>query len=145
MSLTFAQRPSDFCFFSKTNPGNDALVVGHIFAKTGHDRRLLPKLNVGLASLTRGEPKPCLNWTNHALDSPTHGDGEHRIQIQVFPLVERGLAQWVEPMSITSMRGCWNTDKESEGRPGDGGPRRSGSRRHKELNWGRKKLGRCGG
>ena len=61
MSLTFALRTSDFCFFSKTNPSNSTLAVDHLFAKTDHDRRRLSKLNARLVSLTRGEPKPCLN------------------------------------------------------------------------------------
>jgi hypothetical protein len=106
VSLTFTLRSSVFYFFFKTNPGNDALAAGHLVARTGHDRRWLPKLTNGQALLTRGEPRTSLNWTNTALDSPDHGDGEYRIQIKVFRLIESGQAQRVEPMSITSMCGC---------------------------------------
>jgi hypothetical protein len=106
VSLTFTLRSSVFCFFSKTNPGNDALAAGHLVAQTGHDRRRLPKLTKGQALPTRGEPRTSPNWTNTALNSPDHGDGEYQIQIKVFRLIECGQAQRVEPMSIASMCGC---------------------------------------
>jgi hypothetical protein len=61
VSLTFTLGPSVFCFFSKTNPGNGALAVGHLVAQTGHGRHRLPKLTDGLAPLTRGKPRTCLN------------------------------------------------------------------------------------
>jgi hypothetical protein len=104
--VTFTVRSSIFYLFSKTNPGNAALVAGHLVARTGHDRRWLPKFTNGQALPTRGEPRTSLNWTNAALDSPDHGDGEYRIQIKVFRSIECGQAQRVEPMSITSMCGC---------------------------------------
>jgi hypothetical protein len=106
VSLTFTLRSSVFCFFSKTNSGNDALAADHLVAHTGHDRRQLPKLTNGQALQSRGKPRTSLNWTNTALDSPDHGDGEYRIQIKVLRLIECGQAQRAEPMSITSMCGA---------------------------------------
>ena len=61
VSLTFTLGPSVFCFFSKTNPGNGALAVGHLVAQTGHGRHRLPKLTDGLALPTQGEPRTSLN------------------------------------------------------------------------------------
>jgi hypothetical protein len=145
ISLTIAQRSFDFCFFSNPILGHGALVVDHPFAKTDHERRRLTQLSVGLASLTWGEPKPCLNRTNPALDSPTHDGDKHHIQIKVFRLIERGLAQWVEPTSHTSTCGCWNTDRESEGGPGGGWPRRDVSRWRRQPVWGRMKFSGYGG
>jgi hypothetical protein len=74
------------------NPGNNALAVGPLFAKTGHERRQLTKLSVELAPLTPCESKPCLNLTNPALGSPTHDNGEHHRQIEVFQTIKHGLA-----------------------------------------------------
>jgi hypothetical protein len=59
--LTFTLRSSIFCFFSKTNPGNDSLAPGHLVAQTGHDRHWLHKLTNGQALPTRGEPRTSLN------------------------------------------------------------------------------------
>jgi hypothetical protein len=75
------------------------------------------------------------------MDSPTHGDGEHRTQIKVFRSIERGLAQLVGPTSFPRMQGCGNKGKEDESGPRDGGPRRGGSRRRREPNWGKKGIG----
>jgi hypothetical protein len=136
----FTQHPSPFCFFSKPNPSNDALAVGHRFVKTGHERRRLTKLSVGLASLTPGEAKPCLNWTHPALDSSTHDDSEHRKQIKVFQMIEHGLAQWVEPTCITSEQCYWNMNKENKSGPRNGGPRRGETRRRGELVWGKPQM-----
>ena len=61
VSLTFTLKSSVFYFFSRTNPGHNALAAGHLVARTGHDRRWLPKLTNGQALLTRGEPRTSLN------------------------------------------------------------------------------------
>jgi hypothetical protein len=60
------------------------LAVGHLFAQTGHERRRLTKLSVGLAPPTPYDSKPCLNCTNLALGSPTRDDDELHGQIEVF-------------------------------------------------------------
>jgi hypothetical protein len=61
VSLTFTLRSSIFYFFSRTDPGHDALAAGHLVARTGHDRRWLPKLTNGQALLTRGDHRTSLN------------------------------------------------------------------------------------
>jgi hypothetical protein len=61
ISLTFTLRSSIFYFFSRTDPGHDALTAGHLVAQTGHDRRWLPELTNGQALLTRGDPRTSLN------------------------------------------------------------------------------------
>jgi hypothetical protein len=50
----------NFCFFSKPNLGNDALAVGHLFAKTGHERRRLTQLSAGLVSRPYTNLSPAL-------------------------------------------------------------------------------------
>jgi hypothetical protein len=55
---------------------------------------------------TPGDPNLSLNCTNPAQSSPTHDDGKTQGKIKVFPTIKRGLAQFVEPTSITSMQGC---------------------------------------
>jgi hypothetical protein len=99
--------------------------AGYLFIGIHSKRRRPPELSIRSPSPIPGESSPCLNWTNPALNSPTHNDGEDRGRNEVFPTIKRGLAQLVEPTSITSVRECWNTDKEVESGPGDGCPRRS--------------------
>jgi hypothetical protein len=60
VSLTFTLRSSIFYFFSRTDPSHDALAVGHLVARTGHDQRWLPELTNGQALLTQGDPRTSL-------------------------------------------------------------------------------------
>jgi hypothetical protein len=104
VSLTFTLRSSVLCFFSKTNPGNDALAAGHLVAQTGHDRHRLPKLTKGQALPTRGEPRTSLNWTNTALDSLTTvtANTEYKSKCSGWLSVvkHKGLSRWVSQACV---------------------------------------------
>jgi hypothetical protein len=52
-------------------------------------------------------------------------------------MTQRDRVQSAEPMSITSARGCWNTDKKDEDGSVGGWPRHGVSRRHRWLIWGK--------
>jgi hypothetical protein len=55
---------------------------------------------------TPGDPNLSLNCTNLARSSSAHDDGKTRGKIEVFSTIKHGLAQLVEPTSITSVQGC---------------------------------------
>jgi hypothetical protein len=55
---------------------------------------------------TPGDPNPSINCTNPAQSSSAHDNGEHQGQTEAFPVIKRGLAQFVEPTSIPRVQGC---------------------------------------
>jgi hypothetical protein len=57
-----------------------------------------------------------------------------------FPITQRGSVQSAEPMSITSIRGCWNTDKKDEDGAVAGYPRHGVSRRRGKPMWGKNQI-----
>jgi hypothetical protein len=114
--------------------------AGHLFTGIHPKQRQPPELSIESPSSSPGESSPCPNWTNPALDSPTHDDDEHWGQTEAFPTIKRDLAQLVESASIPSMQGCWNKGKERESGPGGGWPRRGDSRRHKQPIWGKTQI-----
>jgi hypothetical protein len=55
----------------------------------------------------------------------------------LFPMTQHGRVQSAETMSITSVRGCWNTNKKYKDEPVGGWPRRGVSRQRRWPIWGK--------
>jgi hypothetical protein len=121
--LTFTPWPLPFYFFAVPSPRWwTATSVSPANLSRPENATALP-LHCTTPNSTLSDTNPSINCGVLAHNLSVHGDGTHRRQSKVFPVIQHGLVQLAGPISFYSIHGCWNESEEGVNGTAESWPR----------------------